>query len=432
MTSTDSTANLPHSGIPAGPKLPPFAQMFAWAFRPISLMENASKKYGETFTLKFSGFPTEVLYTNPKDIKQIFTGSGDVMHAGKINAVLEPMVGPKSVLVLDGASHMEQRKLLLPPFHGERMHSYCEQMRVAADEMIDRWPADEIFAVHPHTQKFTLQVILKTVFGMTEGPRFERLERLLTELLDRVASPVLLSKFFQVNLGPLTSWARLQKIHAEIDQILFELFDECRTNADPNRTDVLAMLVSAKHEDGRFMSFQELRDEMITLLVAGHETTATALAWALYNIMSTPGVTEKIQAELAEVVADEDVGVSHLPKLKYLDSVIKETLRLKPVIPMVGRVLQEPMTIGAYELPAGVAAVPCVYLTHRREDIYPDPLAFKPERFLQKPPGPYEFFPFGGGIRRCIGAASNCLASPSVLASPEASAPGATVSGNTS
>ena len=403
MSSATSVSNKPV--LPAGPKLPPIAQVFAWAYRPTQFMERANKKYGETFTIKFAGFPPEVLFTNPKHIKEIFTGSGDDLHAGKVNAILEPLVGAQSVLLLDGKRHLEQRRLLLPPFHGERMHSYCGQMRAAADDMIATLPVGDTFALHTYTQRFTLDVILKTVFGLTEGPVFVRLRELLAEVLDGAASPLLLSKKFQVDLGPLTSWGRLSRAHGEIDKILFQLFDECRAENDNSRTDVLAMLVSAKHEDGSFMTFEELRDEMMTILVAGHETTATALAWAVFQILKTPGVIDSIHEELATVVGDEDVGVQHLSKLKYLDSVIKETLRLKPVIPIIGRILQKPMTIGGHDLPAGVAAVPCIYLTHRREDIYPEPLSFKPERFMEKTPGPYEFFPFGGGIRRCIGAA---------------------------
>jgi cytochrome P450 family 110 len=403
MTSTTLTLN--SAGLPAGPKRPPFAQLYSWAFRPTQFMNRARKNYGETFTIQFPGYPTEVLYSNPKDIKEIFTGPGADLHAGKVNAILEPLVGTQSVLLLDGKRHMEQRKLLLPPFHGERMHSYSAQMRIAANEMIDSFPLDETFAVHSFTQRFTLDVILKTVFGISEGSRFVRLRHLLSEVLDGVASPILLSKTLQIDLGPLTPWGRIVRARNEIDKILFELFDECRASNDETRTDVLAMLVSAKHEDGRFMTFEELRDEMMTILVAGHETTATALAWAIFHVLKTPGVLDNIREEVATVLGSEEISASHLPKLQYLDGVIKETLRLSPVIPMVGRVLQKPMTIGGYDLPAGVAAVPCIYLAHRREDVYPDPLAFKPERFIGKGPGPYEFFPFGGGIRRCIGAA---------------------------
>lgn len=403
MTPTARTFD--HPSLPPGPKLPAIAQVFAWAFRPTQFMSRAARKYGETFTIRFPGFPKEILYSNPKDIKEIFTGSVEDLHAGKGNEILEPLVGRHSVFLLDGKRHKEQRKLLLPPFHGERMHSYCEQMRKAANEMIDSLPMDQTVGIHAYTKRFTLDVILKIVLGISEGHHFIRLRKLLGNVLDGASSPLLLAKMLQVDLGPLTAWRRLSRSLTEIEKILFQLVDERRASNDATQIDVLAMLISAKHEDGRSITFDELRDEIMTILVAGGETTSSALAWAVFHILKTPGVLNKIREELATVLDGDDVSAQHLPKLKYLECVVKETLRLSPVIPTVGRVLQRPMTIGGHDLPAGVVVVPCIYLTHRREDIYPDPLMFKPARFQDDGPGPYEFFPFGGGIRRCIGAA---------------------------
>ena len=393
------------SALPPGPRRPPIAQAFAWAYRPIPFLESARRKYGETFCIQFPRFPTEVIFTNPQHIKQIFTGPSDKLYAGQVNAILEPLVGSKSLLLLDGKRHLQERRLLLPPFHGERMQTYCDEMVTAADRMMQRMPENSIFSVHAFTQQFTLDVILSTVFGLREGKRFIRLQGLLARLLDSLSNPMLLSKLFQVDLGPHSPWGKVKRINDEIYLILRELIDECRKDNDGTRKDVLAMLAAARYEDGSQMSYEELRDELITLLVAGHETTATALAWSVNHILSTPEVLPKLKDEIAQVTQGERLQVRHLSSLKYLDGVVKETLRLLPVIPMVGRVLQEPMMIGDYLLPKGVSAVPCIYLAHRRPEVYPEPEKFMPERFLENPPGPYEFFPFGGGIRRCVGAA---------------------------
>ena len=403
MTPTARTFD--HPSLPPGPKFPAIAQVFAWAFRPTQFMSWAARKYGETFTIRFPGFPEEVLYSNPRDIKEIFTGPVEGLHAGKGNEILEPLVGRHSLFLLDGKRHMEQRKLLLPPFHGERMHSYCEQMRKAADVMIDSLPTDQTVGIHAYTKRFTLDIILKIVLGISEDHHFMRLRKLLGDVLDGASSPLLLAKTLQVDLGPLTAWRRLSRALIEIEKILFQLVEERRASNDANQSDILSMLISTKHEDGRSITFDELRDEMMTILVAGGETTSSALAWAVFHILKTPGVLNKIREELTTVLDGDDISAQHLPKLNYLEAVVKETLRLSPVIPTVGRALQRPMTIGGHDLPAGVVVVPCIYLTHRREDIYPDPLMFKPERFQNDGPGSYEFFPFGGGIRRCIGAA---------------------------
>jgi len=403
--TTPTARSFDRSSLPPGPKLPAIAQVFAWAFRPTQFMSWAARKYGETFTIRFPGFPEEVLYSNPRDIKEIFTGPVEGLHAGKGNEILEPLVGRHSLFLLDGKRHMEQRKLLLPPFHGERMHSYCEQMRKAADVMIDSLPTDQTVGIHAYTKRFTLDIILKIVLGISEDHHFMRLRKLLGDVLDGASSPLLLAKTLQVDLGPLTAWRRLSRALIEIEKILFQLVEERRASNDANQSDILSMLISTKHEDGRSITFDELRDEMMTILVAGGETTSSALAWAVFHILKTPGVLNKIREELTTVLDGDDISAQHLPKLNYLEAVVKETLRLSPVIPTVGRALQRPMTIGGHDLPAGVVVVPCIYLTHRREDIYPDPLMFKPERFQNDGPGSYEFFPFGGGIRRCIGAA---------------------------
>ena len=402
--TTPTTRSFDRSKLPPGPKLPAIAQVFAWAFRPTQFMSQAARKYGETFTIRFPGFPKQVLYSNPRDIKEIFTGPAEDLHAGKGNEILEPLVGRRSVFLLDGTRHMQQRKLLLPPFHGQKMHSYCNQMRKTANAVIDSLPIDQTVGIHAYTKRFTLDIILKIGLGISEGHHFTRLRKLLGDVLDGASSPLLLARMLQVNLGPLTAWRRFSRSLTEIEKNLFQLVDERRPSNDAKQSDILTMLMSAKHEDGRSITFDDLRDEVMTILIAGGETTSSALAWAVFHILKTPGVLDKIREELDVVLDGDDITAEHLPKLNYLDAVVKETLRLSPVIPTVGRALQRPMTIGGHDLPAGVVVVPCIYLTHRRRDLYPDPLTFKPERFQDESPGPYEFLPFGGGVRRCIGA----------------------------
>ena len=259
-------------------------------------------------------------------------------------------------------------------------------------------------------QRITLDIILRTVFGVEEGDRLSRIRALLVEFLRLIgSSPVLLVRRLQVDLGPLTAWRRICRLQGEIDHMLYDEIARCRQEAPESRTDIMAMLVAARDEDGQPMSDEEIRDELITLLVAGHETTATALSWVTYRLMQNPEVLAKAQAELTAVMGNGTAGggptAEQIAELKYLDAVIKETARLNPILPTVARFLEAPARIGGHDLPAGCVASPCVYLTHRRPDLWPEPEAFRPDRFLDKRVDPYTFFPFGGGLRHCLGAA---------------------------
>lgn len=391
--------------LPPGPSAPPLAQMLAWGLWPTWYLDRCHDKFGEVFSMRFPGFHPEVLFSNPAHIKEIFTGSPDELHAGELNAILEPLVGASSLLILDGQRHRAQRKLLLPPFHGERMRAYGETMQRITDAAIDRWTVGGPINAHREMQAITLEVIMQTVFGVHSGPYVDRLRRLLIELLELSASPLLLIKALQRNLGPLTPWARSRVVRDEIDQMLFAEFARRRKDDCEGRTDILSMLITARDEHGEAMTNLELRDEMITLLAAGHETTATALSWAIYRVQRHPDVRKRLTAEVAEVIGDGPVTAEHLPHLTYLEATVKETLRLNPVVPDVGRVLKRSTTIGGHDLPAGAALIPVLYLTHRRPDVWDDPLTFRPERFIDRKIEPYSFLPFGGGTRRCIGAA---------------------------
>jgi cytochrome P450 len=365
----------------------------AWVARPWSTLRRMRDRYGETFRYRLANEQDWVFLSNPEHVKEVFRGDPRLLHAGEANAILKPVLGSHSVLLLDEDRHMSQRKLLLPPLHGERMKQYGAIMEEAAVREIERWPSGEPIELAPRMAAVTLEVIMRAVFGVEQlDSRYERLATMLRDLLNMLGSP----RGFAVPilLGPERAGSLLRRELKPIDDAIAGLIEERR--GDPQleeREDILSLLLAARHEDGSPMSDVELRDELMTLLVAGHETTATALSWAFERLTRSPAVLERLEDEVA---AGEDA---------YLDAVIAEILRLRPVISIVLRRLTEPMEIAGYELPAGVSVAPCIYLMHRRDDVYPEPERFRPERFLENPPGTYTWIPFGGGVRRCVGAA---------------------------
>ena len=356
--------------------------------------------------MRWLNTPPIAFFSDPAAIKQIFTASPEHALAGRANVVLKPILGENSILLLDGARHKRERKLLMPPFHGERMRLYGDIMREIADRSIDTWPIEQPFPIHERMQAITLDIILRTVFGVDEGSLLQKLRSLLIEFLRLVgSSPLLLIRWLQINLGPLTSWQRMGKLSREIDTVLYEQIAQRKAATQNGRTDIMAMLIEARDEDGRPMSDQELRDEMITMLLAGHETTATSLSWVVHRLLQNPAVLEKVRAERQRVIGDGPIQAEHVSELEYLDATIKETARLNPIVPAVVRYLEQPTQIGAYEIPADCVAAPCIYLTHRRPELWPEPETFNPDRFVGKRVDPYTFFPFGGGVRHCLGAA---------------------------
>ena len=396
--------------LPPGPRSPSPIQTVKWIWKPIPFMRACAEAYGDAFTVRLFGAPPFVFCSQPAAVKEIFTGDPEVLRAGRGNEVLRPIFGSNSVLLLDGARHRRERKLLMPPFHGERMRLYGGIMREIADRSIDGWPVGQVFPIHQYMQQITLDIILRTVFGVDEGETLSRLRALLVEFLRLIgSSPVLMIRRLQVNLGPLTAWKRICDLARDIDRLLYAEIARCKKEALEERTDIMAMLVVARDEDGQPMSDEEIRDELITMLVAGHETTATALSWVAYRLMQNPDVLAKAQAEVATVAGNgssgADLTAEQIAELGYLDAVIKETARLNPILPTVARYLEAPTRIGDRDLPAGCVVSPCIYLTHRRPDVWPEPETFKPERFVNGRVDPYAFFPFGGGLRHCLGAA---------------------------
>ena len=389
----------PH--LPPGPSSPPLVQGVGMWTRPLAWLERCRARYGKRFTIRLPFSPPFVLHSEPDQVKEIYTAPPDVLRPGEGTRVLEPLVGRNSVLLLDGDPHMEQRKLMLPAFHGERMERLTDLVEEVTDEEIARWEGDRI-ALHPRLQALTLEIILRAVFGLDPGPRLDALRNALAALIAYGDTPLTLIpgpedpermerqlRLFN-RAGPLKGFLDQRN---RSDALIQEQIDERRAQR-PERDDVLAMLLDAEHEDGSPMSDAELRDELMTLLAAGHETTASTLAWAFERISREPRVLAKLNEELD---ADDGDG--------YVTATIHETLRRRPVLPNTApRYVAKPIEVGGWRYEPGASLVANAYLLHHDPDIYPEPYAFRPERFLGERPGTYTWIPFGGGRRRCIGA----------------------------
>jgi cytochrome P450 len=361
--------------------------------RPGPFLRRCRERYGDSFTVRIANEGDWVIVSHPDAIREVFTGDPHVLHAGEGNRILRPLLGPRSVLVLDDEPHLRQRKLLLPPFHGDRMRSYARTIEDVATREVTSWPAGEPLRLAPRMQALTLEVILRTIFGVEEAGRLRRLGDALRRMLDWTTDPPRMAALLTLGPDRFERLGIIRRAMDPVDALLGEEIADARR--DPRlgeREDVLAMLAAARHDDGSPMTDAEIRDELLTLLVAGHETTATALSWAMERLLRHPAAWERLRAEAA---TDDDV---------YADAVVKETLRLRPVLNVVVRRLTRDHEIAGMRLPAGAAVVPCIWLAHRREDVYADPHAFRPERFLEQPAGTYTWLPFGGGVRRCLGA----------------------------
>ena len=380
--------------LPPEVKSPPLAQTLRWAFRPLPFMQECRERYGDDFGVKFVSFKTPmVMVSDPAAIKALYTERSHALPPGR-EILLEPVLGSRSLLLLEGADHLAHRKLMLPAFHGERMRSYEPLLEEIVGAEIDSWPLGEEFAIHPRMQAITLELILRVVFGVAEGPRLRRLRALLTDVLEETASP-----FTQI-VGLATRrfggrpWAKFEGRLREVDDLLYAEIGERRAAEDfEERDDILSLLMAARFEDGGGLADVDLRDQLLTLLLAGHETTATSLAWAFDLLLRHPGALGRLRDSLED--GEED----------YLRATISEVLRLRPVVPLAGRRLSVDLEAGDLSLPAGTDVTPAIWLTHTRADVYPEPFAFRPERFLDEPPETYAWVPFGGGVRRCLGAA---------------------------
>ena len=400
---------MPALQLPDGPKNHPWLQTYRWLTSPLEYMEDCAKNYGDIFTIRVGPLSTpQVFVSNPQAIQQIFSTDPKYLDSGAAAGFKSPLLGNQSLLSLDGKPHQRQRKLLTPPFHGERMLAYGELIRDISQQVTNKWQVGETVSVLSSMQAISFQVILKAVFGLAEGPRYEKIKEALIAILNPkkplLRSMLLMFPSLRRDLGAWSPWGEFLRLRQQIDELIYAEIQERKAQLDSSRTDILSLMMATRDEAGEPMTDLELRDELMTLLVAGHETTATALSWALYWIHHQPQVREKLLQELDTLGEKPDPNA--IFRLPYLNAVCSETLRLYPVaMLLLSRLVKSPLQIGEYQFEPGTLLIPCVYLTHHREDLYPDSQTFKPERFLERQFSNSEFIPFGGGNRRCIGMA---------------------------
>lgn len=389
-------------------------QQVQWVIDPVGFMENAAQKYPDIFTAKIVGFGNNIVFVNePQAIQQILTNDRKQFSApGELNSLLKPVLGNTSLMMLDGDRHRKRRQLVMPAFHGSRMQNYGQLIFDLTTKVFDslkaKASASRTFLARDVMQDISLQVILQSVFGLYEGDRCQLLKTLMTQMTELFTSPLTSGLLFfpslQKDLGAWSPWGNFIRQREQIDKLIFLEIAERRANHDPSRTDILSMLLCGVDEEGNGMTDEELRDELLALLLAGHETTATAMSWALYWIHYLPEVKEKLLQELKQVSDPTDfMSIFRLP---YLTAVCNEALRIHPVAMLTfPRVVEEPVKLLGYKLEPNTIVIGCIYLLQRRQDLYPDAEQFRPERFLERQFSPYEFMPFGGGVRRCVGEA---------------------------
>jgi cytochrome P450 family 110 len=385
-------------------------QLWQWISEPLKYLDNYDRQCGDIFRLNMLGaLNGAVMISNPHTIQQVLTNDTKQFSApGSINQILKPFLGDRGVILLDGDEHRQRRQLLMPQFHGDKIRGYTDLICSISRRAIDRWQVGETINLREQMQSISLDIILQTVFGLDRDERYNLIRAGLVKVAGLIESPLnasfLLIPALQKDLGGWSPWGRFLRDRAALDQLLYEEIAARRRNYQPERIDILTLLIGAQDADGNGMSDLELHDELMTLLFAGHETTATALAWAIYWVNYLPQVQQKLLAEIATLGTERDpIVISRLP---YLNAVCAETLRIYPVgMVTFPRTSQTPISLQGYQIEPGTIISGCIYLTHHREDLYPEPHLFKPERFLERQFSPYEYLPFGGGSRRCLGMA---------------------------
>ncbi|MCS6960188.1 MAG: cytochrome P450 [Pseudanabaenaceae cyanobacterium SKYGB_i_bin29] len=387
--------------LPPSSPTPPLWQLWHWITDPIGYLETNFRRYGDLFSVRWQYFQPFVLVNHPDYVQKLLGADPRYFDSGVGSTIMRPLLGSYSLLLLDGEQHQRQRKLLLPPFHGDRLLSYGNVIQGIAHTLFLAYRGAQV-NVRRLMQRISLATILRVVFGLRVGDRYAQVESLITEMIETVSSPLKATPIFVAWLQqPWTNWGEFLQKRSQIDQLLFAEINEKRRQQELG-SDILSLLISAKDQEGKGMSDQELRDQLLTLLLAGHETTASALAWCLYLIDLHPSVKAKLLQEIKEW----NGNLATIGQLTYLHAVCQETLRLYPIAILTEpRIPHQEIGLGDYTIPAGTLLFPCIYLVQRRADIYPEPTEFRPDRFLERQYTAYEYFPFGGGGRRCIGAA---------------------------
>jgi len=406
--------------LPDEPRTPSLLQTLQLIAQPTVFLETCAKRYGDAFTTRVMGInsPPVVFFSNPQTIRDIFAVPSEQLDFKKATHVFKPLMGEHSVVLQEGRSHQRQRQLLMPPFHGDRMKAYgkiiCE-----ITQKVTQWRTGAAISIAQFMPDITLQIILQVVFGINPGERYEQLKKLLSTLLEDVTTPWYSSLFFfpplQKDLGAWSPWGHFLRRRQQIDDLIYAEIGQRQQENDLSRTDILTLLMSARDDNGEQMTDVELRDQLVSLLLLGYETTAAVLAWAFYLIHSSPQVLKKLKQELNTLgEAPNSEAIAQLP---YLTAVCQEILRIYPIaLICTPRMVKESVQLAGYQFESGTVLVPCIYLAHRRSETYPQPEQFDPERFLKQKFSPYEYLPFGGGSRGCIGTAFSMYEMKLVLA----------------
>jgi len=406
---------------PPGLRSPALLQTLSLVADPIAFFDRASAQYGETFTTRVLGLnsPPVVFLSNPDAIQAVFTTLADAFEFGKVTHVFRPLVGNESLIMQEGERHQRQRQLLMPALHREQLHSQGHLICQLAQKRMIEWSVGDAIAIRSEMSEISLQVILQVVFGLVPGVRYERLKQLLAQLLEAITSPLYSTQFFfpmlQQNLGRWSPWGQFLEQMAQIDALIYAEISDRRSQSLQNRTDILSVLMMARDEDGESMRDQELRDQLMTLLLLGHETTASGLTWAFYWLHRYSESLDRLRQELDQLGENPDpIALSQAP---YLTAVCKEALRVYPIaLISQPRKVKRTIEIEGYTYEPGTVLIPCIYLAHRRARTYEQADRFDPDRFLKQKFSAYEYLPFGGGSRSCVGMALSLFEMKLVLA----------------
>jgi cytochrome P450 len=409
MGANGGLVSAPAPGLPPGPKTPGVVQTLQWMYRPISFIEACRRRYGDLFSLRLGPRRNTVVVAEPAAARRVIRGDPGVFRAGDANGILKPVVGPGSLLVLDGDEHMRHRRILLPAFGAEHGPAFAATVEAATRDRIASWRNGETVKLQAEMEAISLEAILKVALGPGPEDRLERFRALVPEMMRRCSSPFTLLPYFRHELGGITPYARLQLILGQLDGLFLDAIVERQTSSTEDASDCLSLLCAATDETGTPLSNRQIRDELLTMIMAGYETTTSALAWAFERLMRSPEVMSRLHDELSQ------------GKDEYLNAVVKEVLRLRPVVPVVARKVREDVELNGHLIPGGSVLMVSIYLLHRDPELHSEPDSFKPERFLDGEGGE-PWLPFGGGVRRCLGASFAQLEMKVVLATVLATA----------
>ena len=405
--------------LPDGPKIHSLFQLIKWVKTPLEFLDDCVQRYGDIFTIRLFGYPPIVFIANPQGVEQIFRSKPQSFGIGPYNEMFSSLFGSNSLSLIAGDRHQREKKLLMPSFHEEKVKSYAESIYKASQQVSNKWQVNQLFTAVDSMRKIVLEVILEILFGLTQGNRYQVLKSLLAEWITVTSSPMISSliyiKFLQKDLGAWSAWGNLLRLKRKIKDFIQAEIDDRRAHPQDQNNDILSFMLSATYEDGQVMTDEQVFDELMLLVGAAANPSADALTWALYCIHKFPGAKEKLIQEIDSLGDNPDL--MKIAKLPYLTAVCQESLRIYPPSATTNvRFTNSNIEIMGHQFEAGTSLVVCTHLIHRREDIYPNPKQFLPERFLERKYSTYEFTPFGGGHRTCIGKALGMLEMKIVIA----------------